>query len=80
MRTLVSSDKNIVYLDETWINQNYTVSQCWVDSSSEKAVGVKIPTGKGGRLIILHIRAKNGFVPDPPLSFRRKMTAIITIK
>lgn len=27
MRTLSSSDKNIVYLDETWINQNYTVSK-----------------------------------------------------
>ena len=34
---------NIVYLDETWINQNYTVQKCWVDCSSNLATGVKPP-------------------------------------
>lgn len=72
MRKLVSSNKNIVYLDETWINQNYTVSKCWVDGTSDKAMGVKVPTGKGGRLIILHAGTKNGFVPEAALVFQAK--------
>ncbi|XP_045132189.1 uncharacterized protein LOC123516652 [Portunus trituberculatus] len=36
-----SSGKSIVYLDETWINQNYSMSKCWVDSTAEKVMGVR---------------------------------------
>ena len=63
---------NIVYLDETWINQNYTVQKCWVDCSSNLATGVKPPVGKGSRLIILHAGTKNGFVPNADLVFQAK--------
>ncbi|XP_050707116.1 uncharacterized protein LOC126992421 [Eriocheir sinensis] len=72
MRKHLSCEKNIVYLDETWVNQNYTVSKCWVDNNSEKAVGVKVPTGKGGRLIVLHAGTKDGFVSDASLIFMAK--------
>ena len=61
-----------LYLDETWVNQNYTVSKCWVDTTSEKATGVKVPTGKGCRLIILHAGTKHGFVPNAALVFQAK--------
>lgn len=74
MKTLTSSEKPIVYLDETWINQNYTVSKCWVDGTSDKAQGIRVPTGKGGRWIILHAGTKNGFIPGAALIFKAKNT------
>lgn len=64
MRKHISFEKKTDYLDETSINQNYIVSKCWVDNTSVKAVGEKVPTGKGGRLIVLHSGTKDRFVPD----------------
>lgn len=63
---------NIVYLDETWINQNYSVQKCWTDCSSNVATGVKPPIGRGNRLIILHAGTENGFVPHADLVFQAK--------
>ncbi|XP_064120247.1 uncharacterized protein LOC135224853 [Macrobrachium nipponense] len=63
---------SFVYLDETWINQNHTVRKCWIDPNSEKPTGIKPPTGKGSRLIVLHAGTKNGFVPNCKLVFQAK--------
>ena len=63
---------SFVYLDETWINQNHTVGKCWIDSKSKSATGIKPPTGKGSRLIVLHAGTKNGFVPNCELVFQAK--------
>lgn len=63
----------IYYLDETWINAGHTTSKCWSDTSVKSAkeafskglsCGLKNPTGKGGRIIILHIGNEHGFVED----------------
>ena len=62
----------IIYLDETWVNQNYTVGKCWINVDSTKATGVKHPTGKGGRIIVLHAGSKDGFVPNAKLTFLAK--------
>ncbi|XP_045105636.1 uncharacterized protein LOC123501111 [Portunus trituberculatus] len=67
-------DKHIIYLDETWVNQNYTVSKCWVTENAGQATGVRVPTGKGGRLIVLHAGSKEGFVPGAGLVFQAKNT------
>ena len=72
IRKHLSTDKNIVYLDETWVNQNYTVSKCWMNENGGQAMGMKVPTGKGGRLIILHAGSKEGFVPGAVLVFQAK--------
>ena len=72
MQRIKQSHQNIVYLDETWINQNYTVAKCWTDTTSPQATGVKQPTGKGSRLIILHAGTRNGFVPNAELVFQAK--------
>ena len=72
IKRFIEQGANIVYLDETWINQNYTVQKCWVDCSSNLATGVKPPVGKGSRLIILHAGRKNGFVPNADLVFQAK--------
>ena len=66
------SAHSIVYLDETWVNQNYTVGKCWIDTSTPEATGVKPPTGKGGRLIILHAGTKDGFINNAELIFQAK--------
>lgn len=64
--------ESFVFLDETWVNQNYTVPKCWIDTTSSKATGIKVPTGKGGRLIILHAGTKHGFVKNAELVFQAK--------
>ena len=65
---------NIFYLDETWVNQNHTRSQCW--KMSDGSGGLKVPIGKGGRLIVCHAgSATTGFIPESKLVFRsRKST------
>jgi transposase len=58
----------IVYLDETWVNQNHSQS---IARQHDSMVGPKIPTGKGGRLIVVHAGcAKYGFIQNSKLVFR----------
>lgn len=53
-----NDDLPVVYLDETWVNQNHTE-------------GFKVPTGKGSRLIICHAGSGSfGFVKNSKLVFR----------
>lgn len=62
-------DKLIFYLGETWLNQNHTRSYVWQDSNNDR--GLNVPTGKGGRLILLHIgSAKTGFIPQCKLLYK----------
>ncbi|XP_008180356.1 uncharacterized protein LOC103308558 [Acyrthosiphon pisum] len=62
-------DKPIFYLDETWLNQNHTRSYIWQDSHIDG--GLKIPTGKEARLILVHIGlAKTGFIPQCKLLYK----------
>jgi len=42
----------VVYLDETWVNQNYSRGQIW--QNDQNTEGLKVPTGKGARLLICH--------------------------
>ncbi|KAL4090822.1 hypothetical protein QTP88_025592 [Uroleucon formosanum] len=42
----------VVYLDETWVNQNHTRGRIW--QNHENTEGLKVPTGKDSRLIICH--------------------------
>ncbi|XP_025191681.1 uncharacterized protein LOC112591937 [Melanaphis sacchari] len=65
--------RTVVYLDETWINQNHSQSRMW--QNAEETAGLKVPTGKGGRLIICHAgSAKYGFVNDSKLIFRANVS------
>lgn len=70
MHQVRESSNSIVYLDETWVNQNYTVEKCWTDTTSDAATGIKPPTGKGSRLIVLHAGTKDGFINNCELIFR----------
>ncbi|XP_076032401.1 uncharacterized protein LOC143020129 [Oratosquilla oratoria] len=70
IKQVKQSSHNIVYLDEIWVNQNYTDGKCWTDTASPQATGVRQP--KGNRLILLHAGTKNGFVNNAELVFQAK--------
>lgn len=60
---------NVIFIDETWVNENHTVSQCW---QSDDISGAKVPSGKGKRLIVLHAGSSKGFVKNGLLIFPSK--------
>jgi len=61
----------VVYLDETWVNQNQTRGHICQNSDNTK--GLKIKIEKGGRLIVCHAGSPSfGFVPNSKLVFRCK--------
>lgn len=71
----------IYFLDETWVNAGDVTSRVWTDTtvqSSQAAfsqgltTGAVNPTGKGKRLIVVHIGSKDGFVLDGLLCFESK--------
>ena len=69
-----SKGLDIVYLDETWVNQNHHKQYAWLPDL--KLLGIdadkrlirtlpKLPSGKGKRLIVLHAgSAQQGFIPE----------------
>lgn len=59
IRKHLTTKKTMEYLDETWENQNYTVSKFWVNKYAGQSMRVWVPIGKEGRLIILHTGYKN---------------------
>ena len=74
-----NSGRPIFYLDETWVNFGHVTSKSWRDKDIKSPreafheglmTGLKNPTGRGGRLIILHVGNENGFIEDCGLVFR----------
>lgn len=62
-------DIPILYLDETWLNQNHIRSHIWQDSNNGGIL--KVLTEKGARLILLNISsAKTGFIPQCKLLYK----------
>lgn len=83
IRRYREENRHIFYLDETWVNEGHTVTKTWQDNnvkSRHQAVqegwstGFHPPTGKGRRLIIVHIGSVNGFVDRGSLVFQSKRT------
>ncbi|CAK1594607.1 unnamed protein product [Parnassius mnemosyne] len=70
----IESWDNVVFVDETWLNANHTVSRSWTDET--KASTSKVPIGKGSRLIICHAgSAGSGFFENGVLAFASKSTS-----
>ncbi|KAJ8912064.1 hypothetical protein NQ315_016753 [Exocentrus adspersus] len=74
-------NRPIYYLDETWVNECHSKEKVWVDNSITSrrdafiqglSTGLKNPSGKGKRLIVLHAGSENGFVNDALLLFEGK--------
>lgn len=73
MCTLRSSGdtRPVIYLDETWVNQNHSRNHIWQNELDRE--GFRVPIGKGGRLIVCHAgAAKFGFISGSKLIFRSK--------
>ncbi|CAI6372171.1 unnamed protein product [Macrosiphum euphorbiae] len=75
--------RHLYYLDETWVNAGDCTSKTWVDNTIKSyrhaflqglTTGSQNPSGKGKRLIVLHIGSEDGFVPGGLLCFRAKKT------
>jgi hypothetical protein len=47
-----NKDRPVVYLDETWVNQNHSRMLIWQNENNSG--GLKEWTGNGGRLIVCH--------------------------
>lgn len=76
-----AQNRPIYYLDETWVNAGETHSRSWLDTTVKSShdaflkgltTGQKEPSGKGKRLIVLHIGSSDGFVPGGLLCFESK--------
>ncbi|XP_060846494.1 uncharacterized protein LOC132926185 [Rhopalosiphum padi] len=62
-------DRPVVYLDETWVNQNHSRKGIWQNENNSG--GLKVPKGKGGQLIVCHAGcARYGFIEGSKLVFR----------
>lgn len=59
--------KNIVYVDETYVQQSHSVKSCW---QSEQESGTLTKMGAGQRLIIVHGGGEEGFVDGALLIFK----------
>lgn len=76
-----SEGREIYYTDETWVNFGHTKEYVWQDTSikshrqaflSGLSPGLKSPSGKGGRLIVIHAGNENGFVLGSDEVFKAK--------
>lgn len=63
--------RNIIYLDETYVHTNYSTVKAWQDSSSH---GFHPNIGRGTRFIVVHAGSKDGFVQNAFLCFKSGTT------
>ena len=65
-----------MYLDETWANARDGKEKMWVEddprASGGTKGGIRKPSGKGNRLIILHAGGESGWVDGAALVFQSK--------
>ena len=68
----------MVYLDEIWANSHSSHERSWVESDNRvqggTKGGIRKPSGKGIRLIILHAGSEDGWIDGTDLVFQSKKT------
>ena len=73
--------RKLFYMGETWVNEGITTGKAWVDSTvkskkqafmSGLSVGLKNPSGKGRRLIVVHVGNEDGFLEGGELIFESR--------
>ncbi|XP_072398085.1 uncharacterized protein [Diabrotica undecimpunctata] len=78
-----SEGRPIYYLDETWVNEGHTKDKVWVDCAIKNprqafveglSTGLRNPSGKGKRLIVLHVGSELGFINEGVLLFEGRKT------
>ncbi|KAL0879226.1 hypothetical protein ABMA27_003009 [Loxostege sticticalis] len=58
--------KDIIYLDESYIHSSYKVKKCW---QSIETAGILTDISKGKRWILIHAGSEKGFVPNALVVF-----------
>ena len=65
-----------MYLDEMWANARDGVEKMWVEDDprviGDTKGGIRKPSGKGSRLIVLHAGSGSGWVHGADLVFQSK--------
>lgn len=81
IRKFRSEGRPIYYTDETWVNFGHTKANVWQDTTvkstkqaflSGLSTGLKSPSGKGSRFILVHAGGELGFVQDAGDLFKAK--------
>ncbi|XP_040068138.1 uncharacterized protein LOC120841325 [Ixodes scapularis] len=76
-----AQNRKIYFQDETWVNAGLTVDKVWTDSTIKSAwqafmsgltTGLKVPSGKGERVIVTHAGSDTGFMSGCLDVFRGK--------
>ena len=62
IRKIKEEGKKIIYMDETLVNTHHNSNYLWVDEGR-----LKVPSGKGNRLIIVHAGSREGWVNNASL-------------
>ena len=60
-------NRPLIFIDETWVDNNLTVRKCW---QSESQPGVLSKTNSSNRLIVVHAGSENGFLQNSLLIFQ----------
>ena len=76
MRHNRKEGRPVVYLDKPWANSHNGKERTWVENDDKVAGGTKggirKPSGKGTRLIILHVGGEDGWIEGAELVFQSK--------
>jgi hypothetical protein len=67
IRRYRAENRPIIYIDESWIDNNLTFNKCW---QSEKQPGTLTNTSSTNRLILVHAGSENGFIQKASLVFQ----------
>ena len=62
-----SQGSDIIYMDETWVDNNLTFGKCW---QSDDILGVVTNTSSSNRIIVVQAGSKNGFIDGSELLFK----------
>ncbi|XP_050293624.1 uncharacterized protein LOC126734134 [Anthonomus grandis grandis] len=65
-------NRNIIYMDETWVDNDLTVGKCW---QSSDIFGVPSNISSTGHLIVVHAGSNNGFLENASLVFKAGQTS-----
>ena len=63
--------RNIIYLDETWVDNTLSFSKCW---QNDEEMGILKNNSSFHRYIIVHAGGEGGFVKDAALIFKARST------
>ena len=71
IKKLREAGYDIVYMDETWVNQHHCAYYMWLPNDGSDAP--EIPSGKGKRLIVMHAGTRSeGLIDGCNLMFLAK--------